>query len=183
VSDHPADQIKSTTARSNLPWSKKTDKELEQQIIDLSIDEDLKDDDVTSSYREMRACKQVNLGGRDLNEEVISMTEGSLGEQTDERVEEWKDQAESEQLTMASAHDVRQYLMMLALDPILLDREIRAQIEASSTQFFMRVIDYYTEGRRQDLLPEMSPISQERQDASLVLFDFETQGAHVSIGV
>ncbi|CEL60607.1 hypothetical protein RSOLAG1IB_03845 [Rhizoctonia solani AG-1 IB] len=143
VSDHPADQIKSTTARSNLPWSKKRGEELEQHIIDLSIDEDLKDDEVTSSYREMRAYKQVNLGGRDLNEEVVSITEGSLEEQTDEPVEEWKDQAESEQLTLASARDVRQYLMMLALDPILLDREIQAQIEKDGGKIYCQKCRLY----------------------------------------
>ncbi|KAF8753674.1 hypothetical protein RHS01_06687 [Rhizoctonia solani] len=134
---NPGNEIKSCTARLGLPQSETALVNLENQIAELSRDEDDDQDEVTTSYREMRQYKQVNLCGRDLNQEVVSITEGSPEEQdTSKPIQEWRDQTDSEQLTIASAYDVCRYLMMLALDPILLDKEIKDQIIKDSGKIY-----------------------------------------------
>ncbi|GAB1528466.1 hypothetical protein RhiTH_011660, partial [Rhizoctonia solani] len=141
---NPGNEIKSCTARLGLPQSETALVNLENQIAELSHDEDDDQDEVTTSYREMRQYKQVNLCGRDLNQEVVSITKGSPEEQdTSKPIQEWRDQTDSEQLTIASAYDVCRYLMMLALDPILLDKEIKDQIISLKTHVFNTIAKVY----------------------------------------
>jgi hypothetical protein len=53
----------------------------------MSANKDLQDNKVTSSYREMQVYKQFNLGGWDLNQEVVLITKVSLEEQTNNHLE------------------------------------------------------------------------------------------------
>ncbi|KAF8736791.1 hypothetical protein RHS02_06226, partial [Rhizoctonia solani] len=146
---NPGNEIKSCTACLGLPQSETALVNLENQIAELSHDQDDDQDEVTMSYREMQQSKQVNLCGRDLNQEVVSITKGSPEEQdTSEPIQEWRDQTDSEQLTMASAYDVCCYLMMLALDPILLDREIKDQIIKDSSKIYCQKCQQYHDSNK-----------------------------------
>ncbi|CAE7233475.1 unnamed protein product [Rhizoctonia solani] len=113
-------------SKSNVSEPTQALDEAHQAIEKLSRDEEEDEDEVRESYRELRRFKQNNLMGaahlQDVEEAADAPEPPPEGE--------WKDQDEQEQIPMASTYDIRVFLTRMVLDPILFEREMRAQIEA-----------------------------------------------------
>ncbi|CAE6442389.1 unnamed protein product [Rhizoctonia solani] len=101
----------------------------EQTIEALSRDEDEDQDEIEEVYQNLQGFKQNNLAGQKHIDAVKEAADG-VPEEGDSDEGEWKDHDEPERIPLASAYDMRVSLTSLALDPILFEREMQAQIEA-----------------------------------------------------
>ncbi|CAE6432443.1 unnamed protein product [Rhizoctonia solani] len=116
--------------------------EAEKAIQDLSRDEEEDDQgEVTEVYKELGKFKPNNLAGKKHGEAFQEAMDGT----PDEPEGEWKDKDEPERIPLASAYDMRVSLATLALDPILFQREMEAQIKADGGKILCQKCRLYCE--------------------------------------
>ncbi|KAG8712020.1 hypothetical protein FRC11_001220 [Ceratobasidium sp. 423] len=119
-------------ARPTGPLDKET---AEAHIASISTEElDESDGEVADVYQQLEKFKLNNLAGGDTLE---------AAKKTFHQEEEWGDKDQEERLKIAEPYDLRVELLDMALDPIMFERELKAQIQADDGKILCQKCKVY----------------------------------------